>query len=57
MVSRILVPRDASEHAGQALEQYPEADVTVLHVVGVPSMMMGEATGLALDDDLTSSPP
>lgn len=47
---------DDSEHAGQALEytleNYPEAEVTVLHVVGVPSMMMGDATALALEDDI-----
>jgi nucleotide-binding universal stress UspA family protein len=56
MVSNVLVPMDDSEHAGEALEyaldNYPEATITVLHVVGVPSMMMGEATGLALADDL-----
>ncbi len=56
MASRILVPMDDSEPAGQALEyaldNFPDADVSVLHVVGVPSPMMGEATGLALADDL-----
>lgn len=56
MVSRILVPMDDSEHAAQALEyafdNFPDAEVTILHVVGVPSSMMGEATGLALADDL-----
>ncbi len=56
MLSRILVPMDDSEHAGHALEyaldNHPEAEITVLHVVGVPSMMMGEAVGLALDDDI-----
>ncbi len=47
---------DDSEHAGQALEyaleNFPNGDVSVLHVVGVPSPMMGEATGLALADDI-----
>ena len=47
---------DDSEYAGQALEyaldNFPNADVSVVHVVGVPSPMMGEATGLALADDL-----
>ncbi|WP_394295318.1 universal stress protein [Natrialba taiwanensis] len=38
-----------SEHA---LEAYPDADITVLTVVGKPSPMWGEATGLALADDL-----
>lgn len=59
MVSRILVPMDDSDHAAQALEyaldNYPEGEVTVLHVVGVPSMMMGEALALALDDDLSEA--
>jgi len=56
MVSRILVPMDDSEHAGQALEyafdNFPDVDVSVLHVVGVPSPMMGEAAALALADDI-----
>jgi nucleotide-binding universal stress UspA family protein len=56
MVSRILVPMDGSDHAGQALEyaldNFPEAEISVLHVVGVPSPMMGEATALAVSDDL-----
>jgi Universal stress protein family. len=34
-----------------ALEVYPNAEVTVLHVVGEPSPMMGGATGIALADD------
>lgn len=56
MVSRILCPMDDSDNAatalGYALDNFPDADVTVLHVVGVPSMMMGEATGLALEDNI-----
>jgi len=56
MLSRILVPMDDSEQAGHALayalDNHPEADVTVLHVVGVPSMMMGDAVGLALEEDV-----
>lgn len=56
MLSTILVPVDDSEHAGRALEyaldNNPDAEVTVLHVVGVPSMMMGDAVGLTLEDDL-----
>lgn len=35
-----------------ALENHPEADVTVLHVVGEPSSMMGAAAGIALADDI-----
>jgi len=56
MLSRILVPMDDSDHAGRALEyaldNHPEADITVLHVIGVPSMMMGDAVGLVLQDDM-----
>jgi len=59
MASRILVPIDDSDHASQALkyalDNYPDAEITVLHVVGVPSMMMGEATGLALEDDISEA--
>lgn len=47
---------DDSEQAGRALQyafdNHPDAAVTVLHVVGSPSMMMGEATSLALEKDL-----
>lgn len=35
-----------------ALENHPDAEITVLHVVGEPSSLMGAATGLALEDDL-----
>lgn len=56
MVSRVLVPMDdseMSEHALEyALEVYPDAEITVLTVVGEPSSMWGQATGLALADDL-----
>ncbi|WP_207586622.1 universal stress protein [Halomontanus rarus] len=56
MISRVLVPMDGSEmseHALEyALEAYPDADITVLCVVGEPSSMWGSATGLALADDL-----
>ncbi|MDS0284653.1 universal stress protein [Haloarcula onubensis] len=59
MLSRILVPMDDSDHAGHALayalDNFPDAEVTVLHVVGVPSMLMGEAVGLALEDDMESA--
>ena len=34
-----------------ALEVHPDAAVTVLHVVGGPSSMMGDAATLALADD------
>lgn len=56
MLSRVLVPMDDSEPAGNALayalDNHPDAEVTVLHVVGVPSMMMGDAVSLALEDDI-----
>jgi len=59
MVERILVPMDDSDHAEQSLayvlENFRDAEVTVLHVVGVPSMMMGEATALALADDIEAA--
>ncbi|EMA40563.1 universal stress protein [Halobiforma nitratireducens] len=56
MVDDVLVPMDGSEMSEQALEYalevFPDADITVLHVVGEPSPMWGAATGLALADDL-----
>lgn len=59
MVSRVLVPMDHSEMAQRALEYalevHPDAEITVLHVVGEPSMMWGEATGLALENDLEAA--
>ncbi|ELZ02724.1 UspA domain-containing protein [Natrialba chahannaoensis JCM 10990] len=59
MLSTILVPMDDSKHADHALEyaleNFPEADVTVLHVVGVPSMMMGDAVGLTLEDNISEA--
>jgi nucleotide-binding universal stress UspA family protein len=56
MISRVLVPIDDSEMGEQALEYaieaFPDAEITVLHVVGEPSPMMGEAAGLALSADI-----
>ncbi|GAB3680748.1 universal stress protein [Salinarchaeum chitinilyticum] len=55
MAAEILVPMDDSEmaeHALQyALDAHPDATITVIHVVGEPSSMMGRATALALADD------
>ncbi|TKX81563.1 universal stress protein [Halorubrum sp. SD626R] len=55
MVERVLVAMDDSELSERALrfalDAHPDADVTVLHVVGEPSSMMGAATGIALADD------
>jgi nucleotide-binding universal stress UspA family protein len=51
MVARVLVPMDGSEMAGEALrhalEIHPEAEITVLTVVGEPSPMMGRAMAIA----------
>ena len=59
MLSQILVPMDDSDHASQALEyaldNHPDAEITVLHVVGVPSMMMGDATALTLEEDINEA--
>jgi len=59
MLARVLVPMDDSDQAGNALayalENHPDATVTVLHVVGVPSMLMGEAVGLTLTDDFSDA--
>jgi nucleotide-binding universal stress UspA family protein len=55
MISRVLVPMDGSEMAERALryalENHPDAEVTVLTVVGEPSGMFGQATAIALADD------
>lgn len=59
MVSRVLVPMDDSEMAERALEfaidSYPDTDITVLHVAGKPSPMMGEAVTIALDEDVETA--
>lgn len=59
MVTRVLVPMDDSEMAKEALtyalEVHPDAEITVLHAVGEPSMMMGKAMGLAMEDDIESA--
>jgi nucleotide-binding universal stress UspA family protein len=55
MISHILVPMDDSEMAERALEyaleNHPDAEITVLHVAGNPSLMGGTAAGLALEGD------
>jgi nucleotide-binding universal stress UspA family protein len=44
---------EMAQHALEyALEFFSDADITVMHVVGTPSSMLGSATGLALEDDL-----
>lgn len=55
MIDRVLVPMDDSEVAERALsyalEVHDGAAITVVHVVGEPSSMMGTAVGLALESD------
>lgn len=55
MISRVLVAMDDSEMAEHALryalEAHPDAEITVLAVVGEPSVMFGKATAIALADD------
>ena len=55
MIARILVPMNDSEMAGHALEfacqSFPDAELTVLAVVGGPSAYMGEAVSIAMADD------
>jgi nucleotide-binding universal stress UspA family protein len=59
VIERILVPIDGSEMAERALEyaleNHPDAEVTVLHVVGEPSPWGGAATALALEEDLDAA--
>jgi nucleotide-binding universal stress UspA family protein len=59
MLARILVPMDGSEMARRALEyaleNHPDAEITVLHVVGEPSVWGGAATSLALEEDLDAA--
>ncbi|NHX37739.1 MULTISPECIES: universal stress protein [Halolamina] len=56
MTHRVLVPIDGSEMAEHALEYaletHPEAEITVLHIAGAPSAMMGASVGLALESDI-----
>lgn len=50
---------NSSEMAEKALEfalqTYPDAEITVLNVVGVPTWHMGRAVGLALSDGLSEA--
>ena len=59
MISSVLVPMDDSEMAERALEYaleaHPDAEITILHVVGEPSGMLGQATKVALADDVEAS--
>jgi len=55
MVTSVLVPFDGTDEATGALKHalstYPNAAITVLYVAGSPTPMMGEAVGLAVEDD------
>jgi nucleotide-binding universal stress UspA family protein len=55
MIDRVLVPMDDSALSERALryalDVHGGAQITVLHVVGEPSRMMGAATEIALSDD------
>ncbi|AQL41969.1 universal stress protein [Halorientalis sp. IM1011] len=56
---RVLVPMDDSEMAEHALEYaldvFDDAEITVLTVVGEPSFWWGEATSIALADDMETA--
>ena len=55
MISNVLVAMDDSEMAEHALtyalDAFPDADITVLTVVGEPSQLIGEQTAIAMADD------
>jgi nucleotide-binding universal stress UspA family protein len=56
MASQILVPMDDSEMSERALQfaldTFPDAEITVLHVAGSPTSYMGGAMSLAISDDI-----
>ena len=55
MISSVLVAMDDSEMAEHALtyalDAFPDADITVLTVVGEPSQLIGEQTAIAMAED------
>ncbi|QKG93633.1 universal stress protein [Halorubrum salinarum] len=55
MIERVLVAMDGSDLSERALRYalngHPDAEITVLTVVGGASPMMGQAAGIALSDD------
>lgn len=59
MLSRILVPMDDSEMARRALEyaleNHPDAEIVVLHVVGEPTPWGAAAMSMALEGDLEAA--
>ena len=54
MIERVLVAMDGSDLSERALryalDGHPDAEITVLHVVGGASPMMGQAAGIALSE-------
>ncbi len=56
MAARILVAMADAPMSDQALafalETFPDADITVVHIVGVPGWWMAEAATLALANDI-----
>lgn len=56
MSARVLVPMDDSDLAERALrfalEHHSGTQITVLHVVGTPTGMLGDAMSLAILDDI-----
>jgi len=59
MIERILIPMDGSEMSEQALEyaleNHPDASITVLYVAGEPSPMMGKAMRIAMGTDINEA--
>jgi len=55
MPKTVLVPFDGSDEATRALKHalssHEDAEITVLYVAGAASPMMGDAVGIALQDD------
>ncbi|TKX59578.1 universal stress protein [Halorubrum sp. SS7] len=55
MIERVLVAMDGSDLSERALryalDGHPDAEITVLTVVGGASPMMGQAAGIALSED------
>ncbi len=59
MIDRVMVPMNDSKMAQRALEYaleaFEDAEITVLHVVGESTPMMGDIAGLALEDDFQAA--
>jgi hypothetical protein len=55
MISRVLIAMNDPEMVERAIEYaveaYPTAEVTVLHVIGEPTPMMGEAARIAIEGE------